>query len=121
MVRMAESHEKVALDVLAQQVRAVVQELGIPWLEDYFQVVYIFGYAGGASWEDIVSASLQKTVNLEPSVTLGSEPQAWARGKTWIACTSIPTPQPSGDASVFYYEDLNSSTSVSYQVTSASG
>jgi len=55
-----------------------------------------FAQTGGDSWENIVHTILEKTAGILPDTPLGSEPMAWAKGKTWHSCNSLPTPQDKG-------------------------
>uniref|UniRef100_A0A7S2KF75 Uncharacterized protein n=1 Tax=Zooxanthella nutricula TaxID=1333877 RepID=A0A7S2KF75_9DINO len=107
-------------NITLEALMATVRDLPIPWMQDYWQAVYIFGYTGGMTWSDIVEASLEKTVNIPGTTTLGSEPQPWARGKEWIACTSVPTPPLAGSTGAAYAENITTSEAVFYQATAAS-
>lgn len=81
-----------------------------------------FAQTGGDSWENIVHTILEKTAGILPDTPLGSEPMAWAKGKTWHACNSLPTPQDQGHAghSVWALQDplRPFENSLRYNVTS---
>lgn len=64
---------------------------------------------------------LEKTTGISPDATLASEPQAWAKGKTWYAGTSFPTPQygdAHGASAVYVVQDSDDiEETISFSVT----
>lgn len=91
----------------------------------YFQDLALalgFMQTGGSSWAEMVANVLQKTAGITLETTLGSEPQAWAKGKTLYASTSIPSPKKAsgslGQMQVWVNQDLDAANDwVEYSVT----
>ncbi|CAK0874917.1 unnamed protein product [Prorocentrum cordatum] len=107
MVILALRRKRVFLNVRVEKASEALLGAGPLRLQDYLKAVYMCGYAGGMSWTGNAGATLETTVNLAASITVGSE-QAWARGRTWIACISMPPPPADGSfGRGFYAENLN--------------
>jgi len=110
-------------EILSEMVQ-MAEATGIPFIQDSVLLVG-FLKAGGMSWESMVAEVLKKTAGITLDVTLDSAPMTWAKGKTWHACFSIPTPQR-GDSedgmgqSVWVVQDPTAPLSkfIRYNVTS---
>eukprot|EP00930_Biecheleria_cincta_P048885 TRINITY_DN34141_c0_g1_i1.p1 TRINITY_DN34141_c0_g1~~TRINITY_DN34141_c0_g1_i1.p1 ORF type:complete len:684 (-),score=59.55 TRINITY_DN34141_c0_g1_i1:171-2159(-) len=110
-----------AKEAAISDVEKIVKEV-FPWQQDLWQFMYVSETQANHNWESKVSAMLSDTAGISGGLSLGSDPVAWAKGKAWQACTSIPTPADGGRESFYYYSSSIGfeGTNLSYNVAGAS-
>lgn len=76
---------------------------------------------GQVTWVNIVNKFLQSTAGIGMDVKLGSKVNPWAKGKTWLCCTAVMTPNgsKSGMDEAYIKRKPDGLGSVTYSVTAA--
>jgi hypothetical protein len=72
-------------------------ELG-PLAKENFESLLGTIWEGALTWDIYVAQMLQKASGVPEGATLGSDISQWAKGKEWLLCTSLPTPDADAPA-----------------------
>merc|ERR1719189_1938344 len=89
-----------------EDVQKMLGSAGMAYSQHQAQALYALSSYESSTWQDFNLDILSNTAGIGADVTLGSPPPPWAKGKTWLACTSIVAPNNGAPAYYRVAKDL---------------